>query len=140
MTKKPFSADLLKTDLAAEADRIGALMKETVLRRFRKKGVVVGLSGGIDSTVSAGLAVRALGKERVFGLLMPERDSSAETLQLSRGLAESLGIQYVHEDLTEILEACGCYRRRDDAIRHVVPDYGPGCKNKIVLPPVMEED
>jgi NAD+ synthase len=109
------------------------------MRKFRKKGVVVGMSGGIDSSVVAGLSVRILGKDRVFGLLMPERDSASETLDLSRGLAEHLGIRYAHEDISPILDAVGCYRRRDEAVRRVVPDYGPGCKSKIVLPPVVEE-
>jgi NAD+ synthase len=140
MKTTSFSADLLKLDLAAEADRIAAALRDTVGRRFKKKGLVVALSGGIDSSVVAGLSVRALGKDHVFGLLMPERDSSGETLPLSRSLVEHLGIDFVHEDITPLLEAAGCYRRRDEAIRRVVPDYGPGCKSKIVLPPVVEED
>jgi NAD+ synthase len=98
------------------------------------------MSGGIDSSVVAGLAARALGKDRVFGLLMPEHDSAAETLPLSRGLAEHLGIEYTLEEISPLLEAAGCYRRRDEAIRRVVPDYGPGCKSKIVLPPVVNDD
>jgi NAD+ synthase len=140
MKLRPFSPELLKLDHAQEADRIGGVLRETVLRRFKRKGVVVALSGGIDSSVVAGLSVRALGKERVFGLLMPERDSAGETLPISRGLAEHLGIQYAHEDISPVLEAVGCYRRRDEAIRRAVPDYGPGCKSKIVLPPVVEDD
>lgn len=140
MTTKPFSADSLKLDHALEADRIVAAMREHVLRRFRKKGVVVGLSGGIDSSTVAALSIRALGPERVLGLLMPERDSSPETLPLSQQLARHLGIKTVHEDITGILEAVGCYRRRDEAIRLVAPQYGPGWKSKIVLPNVFDED
>src|ERR1017187_1539384 len=140
MTTTLFSADSLKLDHAREADRIVAAMREHVLRRFRKKGVVVGLSGGIDSSTVAALSVRALGPERVLGLLMQERDSSAATLPLSQQLARHLGIKTVHEDITGILEAVGCYRRRDEAIRLVVPEYGPGWKSKIVLPNVFDED
>jgi NAD+ synthase len=140
MTTTLFSADSLKLDYAREADRITAAMREHVLRRFRKKGVVVGLSGGIDSSTVAALSVRALGPERVLGLLMPERDSSSDTLPLSQQLARHLGIEAVHEDISGILEATGCYRRRDEAIRLVVPEYGPGWKSKIVLPNVFDED
>jgi len=140
MAKRIFRSELLKLDCEKEADRIGALLREVVLRRFRKKGVIVAMSGGIDSSVVAALSVRALGKDRVLGLLMPERDSAAETLSLSRGLAEHLGIRHAHEDITPILEAAGCYRRRDEAIRRVIPDYGPGCKSKIVLPPVADNE
>lgn len=141
MNAKPdFSADLLKLDCAAEADRIADFLRRVVGQRFKKKGLVVALSGGIDSSVVGALAVRALGRERVFGLQMPERDSAPETLALSRSVVEHLGIQFAHEDITNLLEAAGCYRRRDEAIRRLVPDYGPGCKSKIVLPPVMAED
>jgi NAD+ synthase len=139
MNQRTFTSDVLKLDLAQEVERIGASLRDA-LRRFKKKGVVVGMSGGIDSSVVTALSVRALGKERVFGLLMPEQDSAGETLNLSRGLAEHLGIDYAHEDITGILEASGCYKRRDEAIRSVVPDYTSQCKNKIVLPPVVHDD
>jgi len=140
MSQRILSADVLKLDYQQEADRIGAVLRDAVSRRFKRKGIVVAMSGGIDSSVVTSLAVRALGKERVFGLLMPERDSASETLPLSRGLAEHLGIDYAYEDITPLLEAVGCYRRRDDAIRRIVPDFGPGCKSKIVLPPVVQDD
>src|SRR3974390_2052329 len=139
MVQPIFSSDLLKLDGDQEVGRIAAMLTETVMRRFRKKGVVVAMSGGIDSSVVAALSVRALGKDKVFGLLMPERDSASETLPLSQGLAEHLGIDYAHEDISPILEAAGCYRRRDQAIQRIVPEYGPGWKSKIVLPPVVED-
>jgi NAD+ synthase len=140
MNRQTFSSALLRLDNEKEAERIGSALREVVFRRFRKKGVVVGLSGGIDSSTVAALSVRAFGKDRVFGLLMPERDSAGETLALSRGLAEHLGIEYAHEDISPVLDAVGCYRRRDEAIRRLVPDYDPSCKSKIVLPPVVEDD
>ena len=136
--EKPFSRDLLKLDCAPEAERICGVIRQEVLRRFKKKGVIVGLSGGIDSSAVVALAVRALGKERVLALLMPEKDSSAETLELSKLMAHHLGIKAIHEDISSILEAAGCYRRRDDAIRLVVPEYGPGWKSKLVLPSVVD--
>lgn len=140
MNRPPLSTASLDIDLGAAADAIAAGLKETVLKRFRKRGLVVGLSGGIDSSVVAALAVRTFGPERVFGLLMPERDSSADTLPLSRQLADHLGIACAHEDITPILEAAGCYRRRDEAIRLVLPEYGEGWKSKIVLPGVLDDD
>src|SRR5512145_1172858 len=98
LNKKTFGPEVLTIDCEREAERICGVLREQVLRRFHKKGVVVGLSGGIDSSTVAALAVRALGKERVLGLLMPERHSSADTLSLSRQVAEHLGIEAVHED------------------------------------------
>ena len=140
MSTAAISRDRLMIDCALEAEKITSAMAEHVLRRFKKKGVVVGLSGGIDSSVVAALAVRAFGAERVLGLHMPERESSPETLTLSREVARHLGIDSVHEDITGILEAVGCYRRRDEAIRLVCPGYGPDWKSKIVLPGVLEGD
>lgn len=110
------------------------------VRGFRRKGGVLGLSGGIDSSVVAALAARAFGPGNVLGVLMPEADSSPDTLRLSRLAAESAGISTVLEDITPILDAVGCYRRRDEAFKRVVPEYGPGWKAKIVLPSVIDSD
>jgi NAD+ synthase len=69
----------------------------------------------------------------VFGLLLPERDSSGFSTQRGKLLAEHLKIQYEVHDIAPTLEAIGCYRWRDEAIRRVFPDYGEGWKNKIVI-------
>ncbi len=129
----------LKLDCAKEAEKIGERIRETI-SSFKRQGVIVALSGGIDSSVVGGLCVHALGKERVFGLLMPEKDSSPETLRLSSLIADSLGIEKHHEDITAVLEAVGCYRWRNDAIRQVVPEYTDDSKCKIVLPTVIDEN
>jgi NAD+ synthase len=134
-----FSAAALKLDAPAEIERIAAAMRATVHKDFRRKGVVLGLSGGIDSSVVAALSVRALGRERVLGLLMPERESSGEGLALGRLMAENLGIQTILEDVTPILDAAGCYRRRDEMIRSVIPEYGAGYKCKLVLPALLDD-
>jgi NAD+ synthase len=139
-TKQPFSKDVLRIDCAREAKRIAAVLREVVATGFKKRGVVVALSGGIDSSVVCGLCVAAFGKERVFGLLMPEKDSAKQTPELGRLLVAHLGIHAMTEDITPILDAVGCYRRRDEAIRSVVPEYGPGYKSKIVLPSFNAED
>ncbi len=132
-----FSAALLDLDCEKEADRISAFL-QGYLQANRRKGYVVGLSGGIDSSVTAGLCVKALGKERVFGLHMPERDSSEDTLTFSRLVASHYGVDSALEDITDMLESAGCYRRRDDAIRTVIPEYRSDWKCKIVLPSVVE--
>src|SRR5262249_9549992 len=104
---------VLDLDPRKTVEEIAAKLRETVLETLNRRGVVVGLSGGIDSSVTAGLAVRAFGKDRVLGLLMPERDSAEETLGLSRSVAAALGIETVHGDITPILAASRCYERRD---------------------------
>ncbi len=78
---------------------------------FRREGVVVGLSGGLDSAVVAALAVRALGADGVLGLILPERDSAPESKQLARHLARSLGIRCRTVGLTLLLALLGVYRQ-----------------------------
>jgi len=95
---------------------------------------VLGLSGGIDSSVTAALCVSALGPDKVLAVFMPEYDSDPDSLRLARNLAGRLGIESVVEDIGPILTAAGCYERRDAAIRTVVPDYDAGWKCKVVLP------
>ena len=129
-----FSADVLRIDAEAVASELQEFLRETVFHRLRRKGVVLGLSGGIDSSVVGALAARALGADRVFGLMMPEADSSGDSEQLAAALAATFDIKTVREEITPILSAAGCYRRRDEAIRSVVPEYGDGWKCKIVLP------
>jgi len=132
--------DLLRVDPASEVDRISKVIRDVVLTQFKRKGAVVGVSGGIDSSVVAALCVRALGKERVAGLFMPESESASESLTLGRLLTESLGIRATLENITPILEGSGCYRRRDEAIRSVVPEYTHEYKCKITLPNLLEDD
>jgi NAD+ synthase len=134
------SYDVLKIDYAAQADKIGSVIRAALKDPLRRQGIVLGLSGGIDSSTTAALAVHAIGKDRVFGLLMPEKDSGSETLRLSMSVAQHLQIRFAEENISTILEAFGCYRRRDEAIRSVIPDFGPGWKSKIVLPSVTASD
>ena len=135
----PFGPASLQIDAEPAIAKIASSLSD-YLARSKRRGVVVALSGGIDSSTVAALCVAALGKDRVFGLHMPEAESSPETIMLSRLAAESLGIDSALEDISPILEAAGCYRRRDSAIRKVCPDYGPGYKSKIVLPSVIDSD
>ncbi|SDL82542.1 NAD(+) synthase [Tessaracoccus oleiagri] len=138
-TTTDFGPRTLDLDLAAETDRIVAMIRG-YLTTHRRKGAVVALSGGIDSSVTAALCVAALGPGRVFGLHMPERASSPETISLSRSISDHFGFDSVVEDIATTLEAVGCYRRYDEAVRRVVPEYGEGWKSKIVLPSVVDDD
>jgi NAD+ synthase len=133
-----FSADVLKIDLAAEAERIAAEIRRIVSHDLKRRGLVVALSGGIDSSCVAALATKALGPEHVHGLHMPERDSSDDTINLSKSVSDTFKFDSTVEILTPILEGLRCYERRDEAIRQVLPDFGPGWKSKIVLPGVPE--
>ncbi|HEY5417544.1 MAG TPA: NAD(+) synthase [Gemmatimonadaceae bacterium] len=140
MTLAPnVSPDLLRVNAEQVTEEIGAFIEATI-GRMRKRGVVLGLSGGVDSTVCAALCARALGPDRVLGLLMPERESSDETLELGRLAGESAGIATIVEDITGVLDAAGCYTRRDEAIRSLIPEYAAGWRCKVSLPSVVESD
>ena len=137
-TSKVFSTKVLEIEASRVANEIEEGIREIVGRRLRRKGAVVGLSGGIDSSVTAALCARALGKDHVLGLLMPEDESSQDSLRLGNLLAEAIGVPTVVENIGPALEAVGCYRIRDEAIRKVIPEYQAGWKNKIVLPNLVE--
>lgn len=124
--------ELLALDYDAEIAKIGQGLKKA-LRQLRKRGAVVAMSGGIDSSVTSSIAAKTLGKDKVFGLLLPEQDSSAASSSLGQLLAEHLGIEYQLHNIAPSLESIGCYEWRDAAIRKIFPDYGKGWKNKIAI-------
>ena len=131
---------MLQLDPASECLRIQASISETVLRALRRRGVVVGVSGGVDSAVVAALCARALGPGRVLGLLMPERDGSPEALRLGRAAAQAAGIEALVEDVGPALSALGCYARQEEAIRSVFPSYASGWRCKLTLPPLLDAE
>ncbi len=135
---RSFSKDLLTIDCVKEVDRIASRMRDILARQFKRRGFIVAISGGIDSSVTAALCVKAVGKERVFALQMPERHSAEDTLDLSTIVADCFGIEREYIDITTILEAVDFYEKYDMAVQSVIPEYGKGWKSKIVLPNVIE--
>jgi NAD+ synthase len=127
-------ANELHLNPAEETERIAAALRQQLGETLNRRGLVVGMSGGIDSSVCAALAVRAVGPDHVFGLLMPEHDSAGESLGLGGRLAEQLKIPYAVEDITQVLTALRCYQRRNDAIRRLVPGFQDRWRWKVVLP------
>ena len=111
---KAFSLDALKLDCEAESRRLIEFIRDALKNTLRKQGAVIGISGGIDSSVTAALCVKAIGAERVVGILMPERDSNPRTLEWSRLMAGSLGIRTFHRDITPVLEALGFTSRTNN--------------------------
>jgi NAD+ synthase len=126
-------ASVLDLDCEAEADRIAERMVEIVGSTLRKRGVVIAISGGVDSSVCAALAVRAFGAAKVYGLMLPERDSSPNSLARGKLITDQFNITHSVEEIAPALEAMGCYRWRDDAMRAVFPDYAANWKSKIAI-------
>ena len=134
-----FSSAVLAIDPEQTTRAIEEAIRQQVVQ-LRRRGVVVGLSGGIDSSVVTCLATRALGPDRVQVLFMPERASSPESIELGRSLTSKFGLSPIVEDIAPALEAAGCYARQTEAIRTMFPEYGDGWKNKITLPSILEND
>lgn len=136
-----FDQNIVDIDPAAETTRIVEFLRRNVRREMKRRGAVVGISGGIDSAVVLALAVRAFGAGNVVAVMMPDRDSDPISETLARELAAGQGVEPILEDITAALDGFDCYRRRDDAIRRVCPGYdaAKGYKAKIVLPPDLLE-
>jgi len=135
-----FSPEILMIDVEAEIRSIASAIQSLVRETHRKRGAVVAVSGGIDSATCAALCAKALGKDRVLALFLPERDSSSMSLELAEQLAENLDLQFITEPVGEILQAAGCYARQDEAIRMTLPEYETGWKFKITLPSLFSGD
>lgn len=124
--KLSFSKNILFLEnIESVVSAIAVKLKADILTTIRRKGAIVGISGGIDSSVSAALAVEALGPENVIGILLPEKDSSADSKMLALKLAQQLGIQTIEENISAALEGFECYRRRDEAVISLFPEYNP---------------
>ena len=131
----PATLPILEIDAAAAVALITEALRSHLAISLKRRGLVVGMSGGVDSSVCAALAVKAVGARRVFGLFMPERESDPESLRIARSFAAQLGIDSATEDIAPTLEGVGCYRRRNEAIRRVVPEFRDHWGCKLVLPP-----
>jgi len=137
----PFHKDILKIDPAAVTPELVANLRRDVRQTLRRSGAVVGISGGLDSSVVLALCVRAFDPKRVIGIMMPEQDSSRDSIVLARKLATQFGVETVVEDMTGALVGFDCYARRDEAIKRIFPEYDPSYKAKITLPgDVMDSD
>jgi NAD+ synthase len=124
---------VLDIDARSEVERIAHELRESAATVLRKRGAVVAISGGVDSAVCAALAVRALGPQRVLALILPERESSPDSALRAKSLATHLGVEAVEWDIGPTLDAIGCYRLRDEAVRRMLPAYGPSWRMKIVV-------
>lgn len=126
MNSIKFSKDILKIqDIDNEIIKICKKIQEDITVRLRRKGAIVGISGGIDSSVTMALAAKALGPERVLGIMLPEKESNSDSLRLARDLADKFGVPSLVENISGALDGYRCYDRRDEAIKRVFPEFDP---------------
>jgi len=136
-----FSKDILKIDAEAVSNKLVDFIRDRLKNFFHRRGIVIGLSGGIDSAVAAALSVRAVGPKRVFGVLLPEKDSSPKSKNLGKLMAESLGIEYTETDITPMLEVFGVYSKREAIVKKYFPDLGDDYTFRLSLPQdLLERD
>jgi len=128
-----FDLGILSVDCPTVVDEVCSFI-QSQMASMKRDGAVVGLSGGVDSALIAHLCVKALGKDRVFGLILPERESAPISAEYASAEIQSLGIRTQTIDITRTLDAAGAYELRNAAIREFFPEYGSRHKSKIVLP------
>lgn len=134
-----FRKDSINIDPVKVAEEITSKLKENVTKKLKKRGAVVGISGGIDSSVVLALCAKTFGPERVLGIMMPENDSNPDSLKLAKKLSAKFNTNYVVENMTEAVAGFGCYKRRDEAIKNVFPEFNSNYKAKIILPTNLME-
>jgi len=136
-----FGPDILRIDPEVQTDRIAGFLQEQVKSVYKRSGIVVGLSGGIDSAVMSELAVRAVGKDGVRGLILPEKESNPISSSYARAHAEKLGIEWKEIDITSTVDSVMPYAKRDEYISTLIPEYSSGSKYNISLPTdLLERD
>lgn len=135
-----FHQEMESFDTGRVTADISEKIRELLIHRLKRRGIVLGLSGGIDSSVTAALAAQAVGGRRVVALLMPERHSSPDTLEMSQLVAGHFNIPTEHEDITPILEAVRFYPRYNEAVRQVIPGYGEGWTSKIARANIIDNE
>ncbi len=140
ISSESFNKKSIEINPEQEVSRIVQFLQTEVQQNLHKRGAVLGISGGIDSSVVAALCARAFGGENILGLLMPEQESSPESETLAVEIAKQYGFETITEDISPALSGAGCYQRRDDAIRQVIPEFGAGWKSKITLPGSLLDD
>ncbi|WP_430816202.1 NAD(+) synthase [Carboxylicivirga sp. RSCT41] len=136
MTKPKFTKEIIQLeDVQTVIDQIVAKLREDVGRKLRRRGGVVGISGGIDSSVTLALAVKAFGAKNVLGVMLPEKDSSDDSKEFALELAQKFGVEVVEENISGALDGFACYSRRDEAVKRVIPEFDPAVdKMKIGIP------
>ena len=136
-----FNRNVLKIDPAQQLEKLSKFIVEQVKVVFRRKGVIVGLSGGIDSACIAAVAVHAIGKERVVGLVLPETESNPISSEYAIKHAQALGIEHRQINITPTVDSVVHYKWRDEFMQKLIPDYKPGYKYNITLPiDLLERD
>lgn len=109
-------------------------VKDEISKKFQRQGVVIGISGGIDSAVMAAICAKSIEPKQVLGLIMPEKESDPTSQILAQRLAEKFQIQTKVIDITSILESFEVYKIKEQIVMEKFPDFNSNCRYRIVVP------
>tara|TARA_B100000676_G_scaffold163085_1_gene160397 strand:- start:574 stop:1557 length:984 start_codon:yes stop_codon:yes gene_type:complete len=136
-----FSKDILEIkDIQNLKKSLEDFIQNQTFANYRKRGIVVGISGGVDSAVIATLACNAIGKENVLGLILPEKESNPESQELAKKLCENLEIKYVIENITSILDSASVYKIRDEIVQKVFSEFNNSCTYRLIFTENFDND
>jgi NAD+ synthase len=128
-----FSKNILQINSAAETEKICDFIHKQMIT-LKKDGAIIGLSGGVDSALCSSLCVKAVGKTKVLGVILPEKESNPVSAEYAQKHAKAIGIKTVFDDITSALEGFGTYARRDNVIKEIFPEFNDNWKSKVTLP------
>jgi len=134
-------SELIKIkNVEEKIDEITEFVKKEVFEIFEKKGIVIGLSGGIDSAITAALCAKSIGSEKILGLILPEKESDVNSKNLALQIAEKYNIDTETIDITNILESFGVYENKEKIVKEKFLNYNEKCKYRVVVPPKLENN
>lgn len=134
-------SELIKIkNVEGKIDEITEFVKKEVFEIFEKKGIIIGLSGGIDSAITAALCAKSIGSEKILGLILPEKESDVNSKNLALQIAEKYNIETETIDITNILESFGVYENKEKIVKEKFQNYNEKCKYRVVVPPKLENN
>jgi NAD+ synthase len=134
-------SELIKIEnIETKINEVTKFIKNEVFEIYQKKGIVIGLSGGIDSAITAALSTKSIGSEKILGLILPEKESDVNSKNLALQIAEKYNIDTETIDITNILESFGVYENKEKIVKEKFPNYNEKCKYRVVVPSKLENN